>query len=305
MRYLSDRDLAKHLASPPLSLHSSLNFLPCIQNLPCIWQLPWQSLKFALVLGNLAHWGCWCWYPLFSAGRRDQEPAVPRGSHTAGTLLFPAAVTLSLWYLLGWNTRGKMAREQRECSQRVPLGKESFLVFRSIDSFEGRTGKWPWEWGKKREHVSCCYPKELKGHWEMKERCTDERQILHKRPWINEAVDRICANSDMSEEENGFIKALFKKKAFNAKWKRVGSEGMVVCKDSHWWKAEKKAARRSLNYMQNNRSELNLFNGMPIEFVSKPTSFLISLFIYFYICLHITGFKKTHEGRKKDKKKIY
>lgn len=58
----------------------------------------------------------------------------------------------------------------------------------------------------------------------MKERCTDEREILHKSPWINEAVDRISANSDMSELENGFIKALFKKKAFNAKWKRVGSE---------------------------------------------------------------------------------
>lgn len=76
----------------------------------------------------------------------------------------------------------------------------------------------------------------------MKERCTHEREILHKSPWINEAVDRISANSDMSEVGNGFIKALFKKKAFNAKWKRVGSEEMMFCKGSHWWKAEKKAA---------------------------------------------------------------
>lgn len=53
--------------------------------------------------------------------------------------------------------------------------------------------------------------------------------------------------TDMSEVGNGFVKALFKKKAFNAKWKRVGSEEMMFCKDSNWWKAEKKAAGRSLN----------------------------------------------------------
>lgn len=46
-------------------------------------------------------------------------------------------------------------------------------------------------------------------------------------------MDRIGANSDMSEVGNGFIKGLFKKKAFNAKWKRVGSEEMMFSKDNH------------------------------------------------------------------------
>lgn len=46
-------------------------------------------------------------------------------------------------------------------------------------------------------------------------------------------MDRISANSDMFEVGNGFIKALFEKKAFNAKWKRVGSEEMMFCTDSH------------------------------------------------------------------------
>lgn len=55
--------------------------------------------------------------------------------------------------------------------------------------------------------------------------------------------------------------------------------------------------------MQSNKSELNLFNGMSKEFVNKPTSFLISLFICFYICLHIMGFKKTREGKKKRQEK--
>lgn len=81
--------LSQTSPSLPLSPHSSLNFLPRIQGLLCIWQLPWLSLKFALGNSAVSHWGCWCWYPLFSAGRCDQEPAVPPGSHTAGTLLFP------------------------------------------------------------------------------------------------------------------------------------------------------------------------------------------------------------------------
>lgn len=70
-------------------------------------------------------------------------------------------------------------------------------------------------------------------------------------------------------------------------------------------KGRKKGCQEKSEYMQSNRSELNLFNGMSEEFVNKPTCFLISLFICFYICLHIMGFKKTHERRKKDKKKIY
>lgn len=69
-------------------------------------------------------------------------------------------------------------------------------------------------------------------------------------------------------------------------------------------KGRKKGCQEKSEYMQSNRSELNLFNGMSKEFVNKPTSFLISLFICFYICLHIMGFKKTCEERKKDKKKI-
>lgn len=100
---------------------------------------------------------------------------------------------------------------------------------------------------EKREWMSCCYPKELKGQWKMKERCADEREMLRKSPWINEAVGRISANSDMSEVGNGFVKALFKKKALNAKWKRVGSEEIMFFEDNHWWKAEEKAAGRSLN----------------------------------------------------------
>lgn len=82
--------------SLPLSSHSSLNFFPHIQGLLCIWQLPWPSLKFALGNSAVSHWGCWCWYPLFSAGRPDQEPAVPPGNHTAGTLLFPCCSAFEL-----------------------------------------------------------------------------------------------------------------------------------------------------------------------------------------------------------------
>lgn len=65
----------------------------------------------------------------------------------------------------------------------------------------------------------------------------------------------------------------------------------------------KKGCQEKSEYMQSNRSELNLFNGMSKEFVNKPTSFLISLFICFYICLHIMGFKKTREGEKKRQEK--
>lgn len=44
-------------------------------------------------------------------------------------------------------------------------------------------------------------------------------------------VDRISANFNMSEVGNGFIKALLKKKkAFNAKWKRVGSDEIMFVK---------------------------------------------------------------------------
>lgn len=68
-------------------------------------------------------------------------------------------------------------------------------------------------------------------------------------------------------------------------------------------KGKKKGCQEKSEYMQSNRSELNLFNDMSKEFVSKPTSFLISLFICFYTCLRIMGFKKTYEGRKKDKEK--
>lgn len=81
--------------------------------------------------------------------------------------------------------------------------------------------------------MSYSNPKELKGQWKMKEWCTDERKKLQWSLWVNEAVDRIGANSDMSEVGNGFIKGLFKKKAFNAKWKRVGSEEMMFSKDNH------------------------------------------------------------------------
>lgn len=67
----------------------------------------------------------------------------------------------------------------------------------------------------------------------MKERCADERAILRKSPRINEAVGRIGANSDVSELRNGFLKALFKKKAFNAEWGRVGSRDIMFCEDNH------------------------------------------------------------------------
>lgn len=48
-------------------------------------------------------------------------------------------------------------------------------------------------------------------------------------------------------------------------------------------KGRKKGCQEKSEYMQSNRSELNLFNGMSEEFVNKPTCFLISLFMFLYM----------------------
>lgn len=123
MRCMRDRDLAKHLPSLPLSLHSSLNFLPRIQGLLCICQLPWLSLEFALLLGNsaIAHWGCWCWYPLFSTGRCDRSQL----SLMETTLQVPCSVLLQcLW---AWSSSWYEMQEAKWQGSRDNVARELLL----------------------------------------------------------------------------------------------------------------------------------------------------------------------------------